>query len=62
MVNRRPSPANNLPEGVVKGERGMGDLLFGDEKVSLIWGHSYISYFKKKSYLAKVILLISGYS
>ena len=32
MVNKRPSPAIVVPEGVVKGEGRKGDLLIWDEK------------------------------
>lgn len=62
MMNRRPSPVNDLTEGVVKGEGGRDDLfVFG--KKCLSFGDTLISLIsKKKSYLAKVILLISEYS
>lgn len=33
MVNRRPSPAIVVPEGVVKGEGRKRDLLILDEKL-----------------------------
>jgi len=52
MVNRRPSPAIVVPEGVVKGEGRKGDLLIWDEKLYPFWGHSFLFFFVFSSYLA----------
>ena len=52
MVNRRPSPAIVVPEGVVKGEGRKGDWLIWDEKLYPFWGHSFLLFFVFSSYLA----------
>ena len=52
MVNKRPSPAIVVPEGVVKGEGRKGDLLIWDEKLYPFWGHSFLFFFVFSSYLA----------
>lgn len=48
MMNRRPSPVNDLTEGVVKGEGGRDDLfVFG--KKCLSFGDTLISLISKKN-------------